>query len=36
MILKVINSRCPQNHICPALKVCPTGALKQMDLMLQQ
>jgi len=29
MKLQVIKNRCPQNHLCPALKVCPTGALKQ-------
>ena len=21
--------RCPQNHPCPSIRVCPTGALKQ-------
>jgi len=26
----VVNaSRCPQNHRCPTLRVCPTGALQQ-------
>ncbi len=26
----VVNARrCPQNHRCPSLRVCPTGALKQ-------
>jgi Fe-S-cluster-containing hydrogenase component 2 len=29
MELKVIASRCPQNHACPSLRVCPTGALLQ-------
>ena len=29
MILKVINEKCPQNHVCPSLKVCPVGALSQ-------
>jgi len=29
MILKVINEKCPQNHICPSLKVCLVGALSQ-------
>ncbi len=28
-ILKVIESRCPQNHKCPAVGVCPVGALEQ-------
>ena len=26
----VVNAaRCPQNHRCPTLRVCPTGALQQ-------
>lgn len=26
----LINERkCPQNHPCPAVRVCPVGALKQ-------
>ncbi len=28
-ILKVIESHCPQNHKCPAVEVCPVGALEQ-------
>ncbi len=28
-ILKVKTNRCPQNHPCPAVKVCPVGALSQ-------
>jgi len=28
-MLKVIKEKCPQNHRCPALRVCPVGALKQ-------
>jgi ferredoxin len=27
--LVVIKSRCPQNHPCPSVRVCPTGALTQ-------
>lgn len=27
--LKVIVSRCPQNHSCPSVSVCPVGALEQ-------
>lgn len=27
--LIVINARCPQNHPCPSIRVCPVGALKQ-------
>lgn len=23
------KNRCPQNHPCPAVKVCPVGAIKQ-------
>ena len=26
----VINKRrCPENHLCPSIRVCPVGALKQ-------
>ena len=27
--LTIIRERCPQNHKCPAVKVCPVGALLQ-------
>lgn len=27
--LVVHKNRCPQNHPCPAIRVCPSGALKQ-------
>lgn len=27
LILEV--AKCPQNHLCPAVKVCPMGALSQ-------
>jgi ferredoxin len=27
--LKVIKSRCPQNHNCPSMRVCKPGALTQ-------
>lgn len=27
--LVVKTSRCPQNHSCPSIKVCPAGALTQ-------
>lgn len=29
MILTVKKSRCPQNHPCPSVRVCPVGALSQ-------
>jgi len=29
MAIKVKVERCPQNHPCPSLQVCPTGALSQ-------
>lgn len=29
--LKIIVERCPQNHKCPAVKVCPVNALLQKD-----
>lgn len=28
-MLKVVVQNCPQNHKCPAVKVCPVGALTQ-------
>lgn len=27
--LVVNKRRCPQNHPCPSIRVCPVGALKQ-------
>ncbi len=27
--LKVVTDRCPQNHPCPSVRVCPVGALTQ-------
>lgn len=30
-ILTLIKENCPQNHPCPAVKVCPVGALSQID-----
>lgn len=27
--LNIIVEKCPQNHKCPAVKVCPVGALSQ-------
>lgn len=29
MKTKVIKSRCPQNHSCPSVNVCPVNALEQ-------
>jgi len=29
MVLAVKKSRCPQNHSCPSVRVCPVGALSQ-------
>ena len=28
-ILVVIKEKCPQNHKCPSVKVCPVDALEQ-------
>ncbi len=28
-IITVSQQRCPQNHPCPSVRVCPVGALKQ-------
>lgn len=24
-----VNNRCPSNHPCPVVGICPTGAIKQ-------
>lgn len=29
MPITVIQSKCPQNHPCPSVRVCPVGALVQ-------
>ncbi|HEX9062719.1 MAG TPA: 4Fe-4S binding protein [Clostridia bacterium] len=29
MKINVDKNRCPQNHPCPAVRVCPVGAIKQ-------
>lgn len=31
--LKVDLHRCPQNHPCPSVRVCPVGALSQKGFM---
>ena len=28
--LKIVVEKCSQNHTCPAVKMCPVGALMQM------
>ena len=27
--LNVIKEKCPQNHKCPSVKICPVNALRQ-------
>lgn len=27
--LKLIKTKCPANHLCPSVRVCPVGALSQ-------
>ena len=29
--LEIKLENCPQNHKCPAVKICPVGALSQKD-----
>jgi Fe-S-cluster-containing hydrogenase component 2 len=29
MPIQVIKERCPQNHRCPAVRVCPFSAIEQ-------
>ena len=31
--LKINIEKCPQNHKCPAVKICPVGDLSQKDFM---
>ena len=31
--LTINIEKCPQNHECPAVKICPVGALSQKDFM---
>ena len=32
--LKIITEKCPQNHKCPAVNVCPVGAINNIFLPL--
>lgn len=34
--LEIVIDNCPQNHKCPAVKVCPVGALSQKDFEAPQ
>jgi len=29
MEISIDKNRCPQNHPCPSVRICPVGALKQ-------
>lgn len=29
MAIRVITAKCPQNHPCPSVKICPVKALTQ-------
>lgn len=29
MVMVIDKRRCPQNHPCPSIRVCPVGALTQ-------
>jgi ferredoxin len=29
MAMQIDKNRCPQNHRCPSIKVCPVGAISQ-------
>ncbi|MFZ5987517.1 MAG: 4Fe-4S binding protein [Bacillota bacterium] len=29
MSIIIDNAKCPQNHPCPSVRICPVGALKQ-------
>lgn len=32
MELTINKEKCPQNHTCPSIKVCPKGAISQKDM----
>lgn len=32
MAIRVVTARCPQNHPCPAVRVCPVNALIQQGM----
>ena len=32
MEITVESKRCPQNHPCPMLRACPTGAIQQQGM----
>jgi len=34
MAITINPIRCPQNHPCPLLRVCPTGAISQFSYKL--
>lgn len=36
MNITVDKRRCPQNHACPAVKVCPAGAIRQTGVGLPE
>ena len=27
--IKIDSSKCPQDHVCPLVKICPVGAISQ-------
>ena len=33
-MITIDKNRCPQNHKCPAIKVCPVNAISQTDYKL--
>jgi ferredoxin len=36
MSIQIEKRRCPQNHPCPSIRVCPTGALTQQGFRAPQ
>ena len=34
MSIQVNSEKCPQDHRCPAIKICPVGAISQKDFEL--
>jgi ferredoxin len=33
MAVTILKERCPQNHPCPSVRVCPQGALMQKEFL---